>query len=183
MTSVAIDAFAIILELIIYYFFFKHFFGKPYFAKTTMLIIYIAAGLYSFGISCFPVPDMVHRVSYIAVIIILALCYDGKLLVKLFIPFLFQAVSMMVEECYGIILTPLRLEIESYGEAGFHVYYFTGVVLSNLTILLLVRLLAGAKEYFFLKMLDIDFSLYFIVLFIFPIGMFFCNRPNQYSDY
>jgi len=173
MTMIAIDILAIVLELIIYYFFFKHFFGKPHFSKGTMLAIYVAVGLYSFGVSYFPVPDILQRISYLSIIVILALCYRGHIFIKFFVPFLFQASSMMVEECYGVILTPLRLQTADYGEAGFYVYYFTGVVLSNITILLLVRLLAGSKEYLFVKKSDLDFPLYFIILFIFPVGMLF----------
>ena len=86
MILIAIDVLAIVLELIIYYFFFKHFFGKPHFSKNSMLAIYVAVGLYSFGVSYFSVPDIVQTVSYLAVIVLLAFCYEGALVVKIVVP-------------------------------------------------------------------------------------------------
>lgn len=174
MILIAIDVLAIVLELIIYYFFFKHFFGKPHFSKGTMLAIYVAVGLYSFGVSYFSVPDIVQTVSYLAVIVLLALCYVGALVAKVVVPFIFQMVSMMIEECMAVLLFPLKIEVQQYGDAGFQVYYFTGVVLSNLAILLLVRFLAGGKDYLFMKKREIPFSLYFIILLVFPVGLLFC---------
>lgn len=174
MTMIAIDALAIVLELIIYYFFFKHFFGKPHFSKNIMLAIYVAVGLYSFGVSYFPVPDMIQRSSYIITIILLAFCYEGAIVAKIVVPFVFQIVSMMIEQCAALLLYPLQQEVQQYGDAGFQVYYFTGVVLSNLAILLLVRFLAGSKDYLFMNKREIPFSLYFIILLVFPAGLLFC---------
>lgn len=174
MTMIAIDALAVILELIIYYFFFKHFFGKPYFSKNIMLVIYVAVGMYSFSVSYFPMWDIIQTASYLAVIVLLALCYDGALAAKIVVPFIFQIVSMMIEQCMAVLLFPLKMEVQQYGNAGFQVYYFTGVVLSNLTILLLALFLAGSKDYLFIKKREIPFSLYFIILLVFPAGLLFC---------
>ena len=174
MVMIAIDVLAIVLELIIYYFFFKHFFGKPHFSKGTMLAIYVAVGLYSFGVSYFPVPDILQRSSYIITIILLAFCYEGAIVAKIVVPFIFQVVSMMIEQCAALLLYPLQQEVQQYGDAGFQVYYFTGVVLSNLAILLLVRFLAGGKDYLFMKKQEIPFSLYFVILLVFPAGLLFC---------
>ena len=174
MAMIAIDALAIVLELIIYYFFFKHFFGKPCFSKGAMLAIYVAVGLYSFGVSYFPVPDMMQRSSYIITIVLLAFCYEGAIVAKIVVPFIFQIVSMMIEQCMALLLHPLQQEVQQYGDAGFQVYYFTGVVLSNLAILLLVRFLAGSKDYLFMNKREIPFSLYFIILLVFPAGLLFC---------
>ena len=173
MVSIAIDALAICLELIIYFFFFRHFFGKAKFSPKTMFAIYAGLGVVSFCLSWLAVPDMVQMIGYFTVILLLAMCYEGQLFVKLFVPFLFQAIGMMVEGCYVIILEPLRLEGLAYGEAGHNVYYFTGVVLSNLTILFLVRFLANTKDYLFINKHDIEIPLYFSVLFIFPAAMLF----------
>ena len=97
--AMAIDALAIVLELIIYFFFFRHFFGKEKFSSAIMLAVYAALGVVSFCLSWFAIPDMVQTIGYYAVILILAMCYEGQLFVKLFVPFLFQTVGIMVEEC------------------------------------------------------------------------------------
>lgn len=173
MVAIAIDALAILLELIIYFFFFRHFFGKEKFSSKIMFAVYAVVGVVSFCLSWFDVPDMVQMTGYFAVILILAMCYEGQLFVKLFVPFLFQVIGMMVENCYVLLLEPMRLAGLAYGEAGRNVYYFTGVVLSNLTILLIVRILANTKDYLFIRKHDIDIPLYFSVLFIFPASMLF----------
>lgn len=173
MAAMAIDALAICLELIIYFFFFRHFFGKAKFSPKTMFAIYAGLGVVSFCLSWLAVPDMVQTTGYFAVILLLAACYKGQLFVKLFVPFLFQTIGFMVENCYALLLEPLRLEGLAYGEAGRNVYYFTGVVLSNLTILFLVRFLANTKDYLFIKKHDIEIPLYFSVLFMFPAAMLF----------
>lgn len=179
MVAMAIEGLAVILELIIYFFFFRHFFGRAKFCKKIMLGIYTTLGIISFFLSWFTVPYMVQTIGYFTVILLLALCYEGQLFTKLFVPFLFQAIGMMVEVCYAIILEPLRLEGLAYGEAGHNVYYFTGVVLSNLTILFLVRFLANTKDYLFIKKHDIVIPLYFSVLFIFPLSMLFVIRQLE----
>lgn len=171
--AMAIDALAICLELIIYFFFFRHFFGKEKFSSGIMFAVYAGLGVVSFCLSWFAIPDIVQNIGYYAVILLLAMCYEGQLFVKLFVPFLFQTVGIMVEICYVVILEPMRQAALVYGQAGRNVYYFTGVVLSNLTILLIVRLLANAKDYLFIKKHDIAIPLYFSVLFIFPASMLF----------
>ena len=173
MTAMMIDGLAIVLELIIYFFLFRHFFGRAKFLPKTMFAIYAGLGVLSFCLSWFALPDIVQIIGYLMVILLLALCYEGHIFVKLFVPFLFQAIGIMVEHCYGLLLEPLRLEGLVYGEAGSNLYYFTGVVLSNLTILFLVRFLANAKDYLFIQKHDIEIPLYFSVLFIFPVAMLF----------
>ena len=173
MVAIAIDALAILLELIIYFFFFRHFFGREKYSSGIMFAVYAGVGVVSFCLSWFEALDSVHLIGYFVVILLLAMCYEGQLFVKLFVPFLFQVIGMMVEDCYVLILEPLRLQGLVYGEAGRNVYYFTGVVLSNLTILLIVRFLANAKDYLFIRKHDIDIPLYFSVLFIFPASMLF----------
>ena len=178
--AMAIDAMAIVLELIIYFFFFRHFFGKEKFSSAIMLAVYAALGVVSFCLSWFAIPDMVQTIGYYAVILILAMCYEGQLFVKLFVPFLFQTVGIMVEECYVVILEPMRQAALVYGQAGRNVYYFTGVVLSNLTILLIVRLLANAKDYWYIRKHDIEIPLYFSILFIFPVSMLFVIHQIEF---
>lgn len=173
MTTMLIDGLAIVLELIIYFFFFRHFFGRAKFLPKTMFAIYAGLGVLSFCLSWFEELDPIQTIGYFAVILILAMCYKGQIFVKLFVPFLFQAIGIMVEDCYALFLEPLRLAGLAYGEAGHNIYYFTGVVLSNLTILFLVRFLANAKDYLFIRKHDIEIPLYFSVLFVFPAAMLF----------
>ncbi len=173
MTAMMIDGLAIVLELIIYFFFFRHFFGRAKFLPKTMFAIYAGLGVLSFCLSWFEALDPIQTIGYFAVILILAMCYEGQIFVKLFVPFLFQAIGIMVEDCYALFLEPLRLAGLAYGEAGHNIYYFTGVVLSNLTILFLVRFLANAKDYLFIRKHDIEIPLYFSVLFVFPAAMLF----------
>lgn len=174
MIRFSIDSLAIVLELLIYMVFFHDFFGKAKFSTPVMALIYASIGILSLAVSYFPVPDAVQFISYIVTIVLLALCYQGHLFIKLFVPFLFQLASMAVEQCYAMILGPMRMAVAQYGDAGFHLYYFTGVVLSNLTILLMVKLLANGREYLFVKGQDLDYPIYFIVLFAVPICMFYC---------
>lgn len=174
MIRFSIELLAIILELLIYLVFFHDFFGKARFSTPVMTLIYISIGAISMVVSYFPVPDMVQTISYIGTIMLLGLCYQGQLFVKLFVPFLFQIASINVEQSMAMILGPMRIAVELYGEAGFNLYYFTGVVLSNLTILLLVKLLANGRDYLFIKRQDIDYPVYFVVLFAVPLCLFYC---------
>lgn len=174
MIQFSIDLLAVILELLIYAVFFHHFLGKTKFAAPIMALIYGAVGVLSMVVSYCPVPDMVHRFSYIAVIVLLALCYQGQLFVKLLVPFVFQAASIAVEKSYAMILGPMRMAMECYGAAGFQLYYFTGVVLSNLTILLMVKLLGNGRAYLFVRRQDLDYPVYFAVLFAVPVCMLYC---------
>ena len=151
MIRLTIDAIAIILELIIYYYFFKHFLGKPRFSRKIMLALYIVTGLLSFCLSYFPIYRFVQIWGYCLIIVLLAMCYEGQIFIKVFMPFLFQVVSMMVERSYAVILLPLKQAVQIYGETGSNIYYFTGVTLSNLTILLLVWILSSCHDYLFLK--------------------------------
>ena len=174
MTKFWIDVLAIILELLIYMVFFHHFFGTAKFTKLTMAGIYSVIGIVSLIVSYFPVPDTVQTISYLGTIMLLALCYQGKIFIKLFVPFAFQLASMAVEKSYAMILGPMRLAVELYGDAGFNLYYFTGVVLSNLTILLLVKVLAAKYMHSYAKRQDMDIPLHYIVLFAVPLFMFYC---------
>ena len=90
MVAMAIDALAILLELIIYFFFFRHFFGKEKFSSKIMFAVYAVVGVVSFCLSWFDVPDMVQMTGYFAVILILAMCYEGQLFVKLFVVLCFR---------------------------------------------------------------------------------------------
>ena len=173
MTAMLIDGLAIVLELIIYFFFFRHFFGRAKFSRNIMFGVYTALGIISFLLSVTPISEWIQIIGYIVIIWILAFCYEGQIFVKLFIPFLFQVTGIMVEDCYALLLRPLKLAAELYGATGHNVYYFTGVVLSNLTILLIVRLLANAKDYLFIRKHDIDIPLHFLTLFLFPASMLF----------
>ena len=101
------------------------------------------------------------------------MCYQGQFFIKLFLPFLFQASSIMVERCYGVILMPTYDALQVYGEAGRQVYFFIGIVLSNLTILLLVKLLGSWKNYVFLKQQIVHVPLYFGLLLGFPVSVLF----------
>ena len=173
MIRLTIDAIAIILELIIYYYFFKHFLGKPRFSRKIMLALYIVTGLLSFCLSYFPIYRFVQIWGYCLIIVLLAMCYEGQIFMKVFMPFLFQVVSMMVERSYTAILLPLKQAVQIYGETGSNIYYFTGVTLSNLTILLLVWILSSCHDYLFLKKIDIELPKYFSILFMFPVCMLF----------
>lgn len=63
----------------------------------------------------------------------------------------------------------MRIALQSYGAEWQLFHYFIGIVLSNLTILLVLRLLSGYQGYLFLRRQDIPFPLYFVVLFFFPL--------------
>ena len=174
MIQFSIEILAIVLELLIYMVFFHEFFGKAKFSTAVMVLIYTVIGIVSLAVSCLPVSNIIHWCIYIGAILILALCYQGHLFVKLLVPFVFQLASMAVEKCYAMILGPMRMAMELYDDAGFSLYYFTGVVLSNLTILLMVKLLANGREYLFVRRQDLDYPMYFVVLFIVPICLFYC---------
>ncbi len=46
MIGFGLDALSVIFELLIYQFFFHHFFGKPRFSKAVMVLVYGAVGSY-----------------------------------------------------------------------------------------------------------------------------------------
>ncbi len=169
MIGFGLDALSVIFELLIYQFFFHHFFGKPRFSKAVMVLVYGAVGSISLGVSQMNLSDDIHTACYFVIILGLALCYPGQLIIKLFIPFLFQAIGMMVERCCYLILTPVRIALQSYGTELQQFEYFVGIVLSNLTILLILRLLTSYQGYLFLRRQNISFPLYFVVLFFFPL--------------
>ncbi len=169
MIGFGLGALSVIFELLIYQFFFHHFFGKPRFSKAVMVLVYGAVGILSLSLSLINISDMEQRSGYFFVIIGLALCYPGQLFIKIFVPFLFQAIGMMVERCYFLILAPVRVALQSYGAESQQFEYFVGIVLSNLTILLILRLLTSYQGYLFLRRQNISFPLYFMVLFFFPL--------------
>lgn len=173
MVDFLLNALSVLLELIIYAVFFHYFLGKPRFSRWGMALCYLLAAVVSQYLSVGNIPDWLHRDGYLAIIVALAFCYQGQFFIKLFVPFLFQIISIMVEGCYVMLLTPMRMALEVYGDKGDYFHYLTGIILSNLTILLLVRLLSSWKDYAFIKRRDITFPVYFILLFLFPIGMMF----------
>lgn len=169
MIGFGLDALSVIFELLIYQFFFHHFFGKPRFSKAVMVLVYGAVGVASLWLSVADISNDLQVIGYFAVIIILAFCYSERIFIKIFIPFLFQAIGMVVENCYSVILFPVKEAAQIYGQSGQQFYYFIGIVLSNLTILLILRLLTSYQGYLFLRRQDIPFPLYFVVLFFFPL--------------
>lgn len=179
MVNLLLNSLSVFFELLIYYFFFCHFFRKARFSRRTMFIVYLLAGIASLWLSIYVSDKFVHRTGYFVIVALLALCYKGQLFIQLFIPFVFQAISIMVENCYALILIPLKDSLEMHGDNGFYFYYFIGIVLSNLTILLLVRLFCTWENYAFVKKKDIVFPLYFPLLFLFPACLMFII--DQYS--
>lgn len=149
MIGFGLDALSVIFELLIYQFFFHHFFGKPRFSKAVMVLVYGAVGVASLWLSVADISNDLQVIGYFAVIIILAFCYSERIFIKIFIPFLFQAIGMVVENCYSVILFPVKEAAQIYGQSGQQFYYFIGIVLSNLTILLILRLLTSYQGYLF----------------------------------
>ena len=179
MADVLLNSLSVLFELLIYYFFFRYFFQKARFSKRTMIFVYLLAGIASLYVSMYAPSKFVHRMGYFVIVVLLALCYKGQLFIQLFVPFVFQAISIMVENCYALVLMPLKNSLKIYGNESFYFYYFIGIILSNLTILLLVRLFCTWKNYVFVKEKDIVFPLYFPLLFLFPVCVMFVI--DQYS--
>ncbi|MBQ2995518.1 MAG: hypothetical protein IJD56_08460, partial [Peptococcaceae bacterium] len=90
MIQFSIELLAIVLELLIYMVFFHEFFGKAKFSTAAMVLIYTAVGIASLAVSCLPVSNMIHWGIYIGAILLLALCYQGPLFVKVLVPVVFQ---------------------------------------------------------------------------------------------
>lgn len=176
----ALNVLSVGLELLIYYYFFHLFFGKARFSKPVMFTIYLIVAVVSVYLSNTNLNGLIQEIGYFLVIIVLALCYWGQLFFKLFWSGLFQITSTMVEDCYYIILLPVRTQLLLYGLTGSYFYYFLGVVLSNLTILLFLRLLSSWKNSFFQREENIDVPVCFMVLFFFPASMLFVI--HQYMD-
>ncbi len=173
MIDFLLNILSVSFELLIYFFFFRHFFGKPRFTKPVMALCYLLVGMISLCLSLIDVSDMLQRIGYITVIIGLALCYHGQIFIKLFVPFLFQAIGMMTERCCYLLLSPVREALQNYGAEWQSFEYFIGIILSNLIILLILRLLCSYKEYMFLQKEDIQFPFYFPILFLFPLMILF----------
>lgn len=173
MITVCLNILSVSFEILIYYFFFRYFFGRIRFHRLGMIGIYVLAIALSLFLTFTQQPGCVKWIGYFMVIFIISAGYYGQLYIKLFVPFLFQAISIMVERSYVFILAPLYLDVQIHGEIGLNFYYFSGIILSNLTILLLVRLLAGAKDYFFMRNQSIDVPQYYAAVFIFPMSMLF----------
>lgn len=144
-----------------------------------MVVIYLLIGIVSLYLSICVSDKSLHRLGYYGIIILLALCYEGQLFIKLFVSFVFQSISIMVENCCALILTPLRIAIEAYGDIGFYFYYFVGIIFSNITIIILVRLICAWKNYAFVGKRDTTYPLYFPMLFLFPVCIMFII--DQYS--
>ena len=174
MVEIGLELLSVAFELLIYYFFFHFFFGKAVYSTKVMWLVYICVGAASLFLTMEVTSRNLRLTGYFLVVFCLALCYQGSIFIKLFLPFLFQAVSIMIERCYAAILLPMRINLLKFGDIGQNFYFLVGVVLSNLTILLVLRVFYACKEYLFLKKQEsIAFPYYFVILFLFPISMIF----------
>lgn len=173
MIEISLNVLSVLFELLIYYFFFHYFFEKPRFSPAVMALCYLLAGAISLYLSVVIPAGAIHRWGYLVIPVALAICYQGQFFVQVFISFVFQEISMMIEKSYVMILMPMQTALEVYGASGFYFYYLTGVVLSNLTILLLVRFLCSWKDYVFIKKKTIIIPSYFWLLFLFPLCIMF----------
>lgn len=173
MIMILLNLLSVAFELVIYYFFLPFFLGCAKFSGKTMALIYLSVGGVSLYLSTAIAVGPLRDIGYFLVILLLALCYKGKVFIKLFLPFLFQCASMMTERCYAITLMPMRSMLEIYGESGENFYYFIGIILSNATIMLLLKFLNSWKNYAFLKKDGVIYSCVFLVLFLFPLSMFY----------
>ena len=169
---------SVVFEIIIYIIFFTNFFGEPRYSSVVMTLSYLAAAVVSYYLSIAQPGGFVRSAGYFLVIWGLALCYRGQAIIKILLPFLFQAISIMVERCYAVILMPLHNMLLAYGGRGEELYFFIGLILSNLTILLLVKLLCSWKARGYMKQQKVYIPFYFALLLCFPLGVMFII--NQY---
>lgn len=171
MVALALDVLSVVFELVIYYVFFRCFFGKGKFPPFVMALIYFADGAFSLYLSLGQPIGIIRHLGYLSVILLLAPCYEGPRFVRYFLAFLLQTISIMIEQSYGVLLRPVREALAVYGTAGENLYYFLGIVLSNGTILLLVKLFSTKKAYLVPKQASLKFPLYAFLLLIFPQSM------------
>lgn len=168
MIKFSLDLLSVCFELLIYYYFFRFFFGQPNHEKKIMWLAYFLAGAFSLFLSSQVPPSLLKYVGYFSVIIFLSLFYRGTFFIKAFVPFLFQTISMLVERTYAMLLLPLRNYLETAQTYNINLEYFIGIILSNFTILLLIRFFCSCKEYLFMKK-KIHVSSILFVLFILPL--------------
>lgn len=171
MLDLLLDLLSVVLELVIYCFFFRSFFGKGKFSFPIMVMIYLGIGVFSLYLSVIYPIGFIRQFGYFSVVWLLALCYKGNLFIRFFLPFLFQTISMMIEQSYAALLQPVRAMLLMYSTYGEYIYYLMGILLSNFTILLLTKLFSLRKEYILLHQNSIRFSAYALFLLIFPLGM------------
>lgn len=173
--DILLNLLSVFLEILIYHYFFRYFFGKAKFSSKFLVVIYLLTGCLSMIFSMFSPTTLIKQFGYFLIIWIIAICYNGPFFIKLFLPFLFQMISMMIERCYSAILLPIKVILTTYGETGQYFHFFIGIILSNLTILLLIKLLSSWTNLFLLKKQDtmIPMPYYFAVLFVFPPSVFY----------
>lgn len=171
--EIGLDVLSVMFEIVIYLAFFSCFFGKPKYAGWKMAVAYTAAAVISVYLSVTMPASYLKGLGYFLIILGLAMCYQGQLFIKFFLPFLFQTISIMVECCYSVLLMPTHEALKIYGEAGNQLHYLIGIVLSNLTILLLIKLLGSWKDQVFIKQQVVQVPLYFGLLLGFPVSVLF----------
>lgn len=167
-----LNALSVCFELLIYYYFFHFFFGRSKYSKKTMWVAYLLVGIASLILSNTALSIIEKRISYFLIILSLSIFYNGSFFLKCFLSFLFQAISIMVERSYNTLLIPLRIYLESYAPFGKYIEYFIGIVLSNLTIIFVLRFLRSCKKYFFIRKQS-KIPKKYCILFLFPILTFF----------
>lgn len=172
MIKLSLNLLSVCFELLIYYYFFRFFFGQPNHEKKIIWLAYFLAGAFSLFLSSQISIGFLKYSGYFLVILFLSLFYKGSFFIKIFLPVLFQAISIMIERAYAIILLPLRHYLEIVQADNLSLEYFIGIILSNFTILLLVRFLCSCKDYLFIKNRMHVPSILF-VLFILPIVTIF----------
>lgn len=167
-----LNALSVCFELLIYYYFFHFFFDRSKYSKKTMWVAYLLVGIASLILSNTALSIIEKRISYFLIILSLSIFYNGSFFLKCFLSFLFQAISIMVERSYNTLLIPLRIYLESYAPFGKYIEYFIGIVLSNLTIIFVLRFLRSCKKYFFIRKQS-KIPKKYCILFLFPILTFF----------
>lgn len=136
-----------------------------------MMLIYLGVGVFSLYLTMsLPAGDL-KRLGYLSAILMLATCYKGQLFIRFFLPFLFQIISIMIEQSYSALLQPVREILLLYGTYGKYCYYLLGILLSNFTIFLLIKLFSFKKEYILLNQNTLRFPIYALLLLIFPQGI------------
>ena len=120
MIEISLNVLSVLFELLIYYFFFHYFFEKPRFSPAVMALCYLLAGAISLYLSVVIPAGAIHRWGYLVIPVALAICYQGQFFVQVFISFVFQEISMMIEKSYVMILMPMQTALEVYGASGFY---------------------------------------------------------------
>lgn len=171
MLELLLDSLSVVLELVVYYFFFRCFFGKGKFSAPIMVMVYLGIGMLSLYLSVAHPIGFIRRLGYFSVVWLLAICYKGNLFMRFFLSFLFQTISMMIEQNYAALLQPVRATLLMHSTYGEYIYYLIGILLSNFTILLLIKLFSLKKDYILQHQNSIKFPVYALLLLLFPQGM------------